>query len=450
MCQAVSDHWQIAVHPPHILGDSTILTEARRWVTRRGRPLPDGVSGRWCELQATGLVQGAPAAVSVAFCRGKIETGHAIHLRAGQSAPSELTRWIGFGHVPPDADGIVVATLGNLPAGFEPSVKFSPVSRERAMLRLFARHGIALLKTMALNREALRNETWKGLLAQLSASLSAPNGYSDWVRLFDTWQVDSMALQDSGRRSIKALVIHTSRTSKQALRATLASIAAQHRPIPCVAVSGGGDAIAAIASLDADYVAILQAGELLPRHASWLIERQLSASSWPRMACADEDRITRTGRREQHHFKPRPNHSLLLSGTLTTGLWLVRRDVLADPAIVDDRLAAEWAETLRLDLWLRLHAQLGAFDSVRIPYLLVQRRTDVEEAPKAALTAVIDRHFAHTSLPWISVPSWPLGSHPAARGAAPVSVHHHRIDTALGAREAMPAGHSVIDEISEF
>ena len=135
----------------------------------------------------------------------------------------------------------------------------------------------------------------------------------------------------------------------------------------------------------------------------------------PAMACADEDTLDPDGTRRDPHFKPRPNHALMLSGTLTRGLWLIRRDVLE--AAPGD-LAAGWAETLRLDLWLRLH-EAGNVDTPRLPHILAHRRTDAPAAPAAALAGIVASHLRRAGLPWRAEPVFPVRLHPAPDAPAP-------------------------------
>ncbi len=157
------------------------------------------------------------------------------------------------------------------------------------------------------------------------------------------------------------------------------------------------------------YVGLLQAGEILPAHATALARSCLVALGLPDLAYADEDALSLGDEREAPHFKPEPNHALMLSGTLSRGLWLARRDVL----MAQEELDAGWAETLRLDLWLRRYEAAGVSASDhalgrRIPFVLSHRRPDTELAPPEALAAVVNQHLARSALPMRVAPSWPL------------------------------------------
>ena len=68
------------------------------------------------------------------------------------------------------------------------------------------------------------------------------------------------------------------------------------------------------------YVAILQAGEVLPSHAVALLSEWAATGPASRALCGR--RPARRGVRRRPHFKPQPNRALMLSGTLTRGVWL--------------------------------------------------------------------------------------------------------------------------------
>ena len=66
-----------------------------------------------------------------------------------------------------------------------------------------------------------------------------------------------------------------------------------------------------------------QAGEVLPSHAVALLSEWAARLDRPAVLFADDDQLSRRGVRRRPHFKPQPNRALMLSGTLTRGVWLV-------------------------------------------------------------------------------------------------------------------------------
>jgi O-antigen biosynthesis protein len=86
-------------------------------------------------------------------------------------------------------------------------------------------------------------------------------------------------------------------------------------------------------------------------------------------------------------------------------VWLVRRTLLEHPTPGADA----WAETLRLDAWLRLHETgHAAAASHRVPHILTHRRPDAESAPEAAMAHVVRQHLARTGFPAHVEPGRPL------------------------------------------
>jgi hypothetical protein len=136
------------------------------------------------------------------------------------------------------------------------------------------------------------------------------------------------------------------------------------------ALAHGAPVAAALAGAIEPYVLVLQAGEVLPRHAAALLGEWMVRNGAPPALCADEDELAEDGARAAPLFKPQPNRALMLSGTLARGTWLFRRDWLAAHA----PQAAGWAEALRLDLWLRLHEAGRAEETRRLPFVPDCRR----------------------------------------------------------------------------
>ena len=297
---------------------------------------------------------------------------------------------------------------------------FRPFSRLRSALRLLRQAPPAALA--GLTRAAgwrprpLLRELRLLLAATFRAAYSEPRGYDSWVAMFDTWGPDD--LPAAGPGTIGYLVL-ARQAGTPALQATLDSIARQHGGAPhAVALAADGAGVAeAVAALGTGYVGVLQAGEVLPDHATLLAGAQLRRLGEPGIAIADEDDLDPDGRRQAPRFKPVPGHVTMLSGILSRGLWLVRRELLqGHAALSPDRVG--WAEALRLGLWLdRYRAGQGGGDA-RIPFILTHRRPDAEAAPAAVLAELVGQHLARGGPGIVPRPTWPIGF--ALRdGAAP-------------------------------
>ncbi len=229
--------------------------------------------------------------------------------------------------------------------------------------------------------------------------------YDTWTAMFDRWPLAGEAVGPS-----VSYLVFAREARSEALAATLASLRTlQNDPAHVVLAAAAGHATLrqTVQGLAGDYIGILQAGEVLPPHAAQLAAAQLEQLGHPEIAIVDEDDVSADGTRHSPRFKPTPNYPLMLSGMLSRGLWLVRRETLLTHAPA----RAEWAEELRLASWLaRRDAGLPRF-SARIPYILTHRRHDTETAPAATLAAVVGRHFEGAGTPLAPVASWPLTFH---------------------------------------
>ena len=321
----------------------------------------------------------------------------------------------------------------------------APLLGLRRLGRLSA--GAALLRQApsevlrGLPRKALRRPgSLPGLLRALLAAEARkphvlPHDYGTWVGLFDVWDG---VLWGAGGVSVGYLVlvgaggpegeaggqaggVSGAWSGSGALSATLSSLGAQRGgAVPWAvvgAVVGAGASLrAAAAGLGTDYVGLLAPGEVLAPHATVLAADQLARLGRPELATADWDALDAAGRRHAPVFNPRPNHALMLSGMLSQGLWLVRRDTAlghlpeappgAPPGTPPGTPSGApgppvTAEEARLALWLsrrRAGAEEGpARFGQRIPYILVHRRADTQAAPPAALAALVAEDLAAAS-----------------------------------------------------
>ena len=377
-------------------------------------PVPPELRGRWCAIEVSGFpVRERPflflefrradgARVGERFHLGPSNRGHR---GVGFAAAEASTVRLGAGGYRGGWDGVAlrVVPCGTLLAAFR---LLSRNWRELPALLGNARHEGGL-------KHHLREQ-----LGQFVATHNAPRmDYPQWVNLYDTWLPDDFPPARDGRPlpSLSAIVFQHDARSAAALDATLASLRGQHAKLPFRVAAGGAALGPLLAESASDYVVVLQAGEVLAKHASLLIQAELAARGLPEIAIADEDCLARDGSRCAPLFKPEPNHALMLSGTLSRGAWVVRRDLL-DDARLDARLDAHldtarldtaWAETLRTDLWLRRY-RAGSVRSVRMPFVLTHRRRDAEAAPPAALAEVTAAHLRQSGLPMEAGPGVPL------------------------------------------
>lgn len=308
----------------------------------------------------------------------------------------------------PDANSVRISSLALRPQGRLP-----------ASLRLLRNTPRAALAPLwdgpRLRPRALMRE-FRVLLAKHNDDLQTPpQDYATWITLFD-YGVPEDFHPRPGRPSLGLLVMAWDDASP-ALAATLRSLEEQQEAVPHVVVSPGtGLAPAqAAARLDGDYLGILQAGEVLPPHATLVAGDQLERLGRPEIAIADEDDIAADGHRHSPRFKPEPGQVAMLSGTLSRGLWLVRRDAVA----VHLPSQADCAETLRMGLWLsRYRADARPF-SARIPFILSHRRFDAETASPEALAAVAASHLGQAGPAIVPLATSPLTFEIRADAPAP-------------------------------
>ncbi|HTJ89312.1 MAG TPA: glycosyltransferase [Acidocella sp.] len=239
----------------------------------------------------------------------------------------------------------------------------------------------------------------KAMAAAATIGQPVPNSYALWTSLFDVWQADRLAqlwsvVGKADTLSIEAFVFSAAPDEAPPFAATLASLRTQAMPLTRISLGWSVPTT--------DYVAILQAGEVLPSHALLLLAAEAVRRGQPAILMADEDRIAIDGSRSDPMFKPELNLSLICSGTLSRGIWLIRRDLAAT---IDGN---QWAECVRIEAWFRART-LGLTDvPCRVPYVLTHRRADAEDAPAADLTRVVERCLAEASIPAVVEAGFPV------------------------------------------
>ena len=327
----------------------------------------------------------------------------------------------GLLYLPDSAESLRVELFGNVSMPKETVLQLQPISRAVAAALIAMRHPFRLFRALVGGRGGLPGRL-RAALSSLSAG-TASASYSSWIELFDTWcPVDHAGLLASPRRNswpaIGVCVLsgvpgtdqrtNCAGSTPGALKATeevdwlirslwylIASWA--NPPVQCHLPT-------LLQNWIPSDVALLQAGEVLPSHALALLADQIVTLGRPPAVYADEDEITLNGTRHDPLFKPEPNHALMLSGTLSRGVWLVRRDLLS-PCTGD---AVRWAETLRLELWLLLYERGEAGNTRRVPFVLTHRRPDAQAAPPADLASVVSRHLGRMGMHAHLEARWPL------------------------------------------
>ncbi|HJS84637.1 MAG TPA: glycosyltransferase [Acetobacteraceae bacterium] len=348
-------------------------------------PLPSELRARWCLLRLPSLGTEQARAVFTLDVGG--EAALTLAAAAGPGgAPCLLV------FIPLDINEIRVELLGVPEPPSRLPLTACPLSRPRAAAMLFGRAPGRVLRA-ALGGGAGWRRRVGAALAQGSGE-TLPESYGLWTTLFDHWSeadVDRLLVSPSRPSwpGILAVVACAEGAETAAARASLESLAAQAAPVRARALLRGAPLAAALEGAAEPYVLILQAGEVLPRHATALLGEWIVRNGAPPALYADEDVIGADGERAAPLFKPEPNRALTLSGTLTRGAWLFRSDWVAAHAPG----AAGWAEALRLDLWLRLHEAGRGGETQRVPFILAHRRPDAEQAPAAAIAAVVAAHF---------------------------------------------------------
>jgi O-antigen biosynthesis protein len=381
--------------------------------------LPPQLRGRWVVFALTlPPAQGSRIVALSLLSQMAILIGREMLLRRLSFGRAQC--WAGVFYVPDDAETIQLDLVDTVLATSEIAILLRPISRPTAALLIALRHPFKLLRASLGNLSGQHGRIREALSS--IAVGTAPTSYRDWIALFDNWQPhDHARLLESPRRaawpSIGVCVFAgatdtgrqstTSQRHADLLRATEKSLLNQSLPCPYRIAGQAGNTSkleSTLVHLDCEYVALLQAGEILPRQALALLADQAVSLGRPLVICADDDELTRNGVRCNPLFKPAPNHALMLSGTLSRGIWLVRRDVLLDHAGDDVR----WAEILRLDIWLRLYEHGMADSTRRVPHILTHRLVDAEAAPAGELAASVAGHLARMAIPAHVQPAWPL------------------------------------------
>ena len=321
-------------------------------------------------------------------------------------------------YVPGTAASLLVDVFGISASVQSIGLRMFPISRMAAAGLVALRQPARVLGALRGGGLGLKRRL-RTILALLAGTPSGRRSYSLWIELFDRWGRDPASGADArplptANPPLGVIVLQPG-ADRAGLDATLGSMTGQDRPVPPVVVTGTDDAAwarleQALSRIGTDYVAIVQAGEVLRPCALAVVASALAGPGPPDAIFADEDRANEACERREPLFKPEANHTLMLSGTLTRGLWVFRRaDLLAFLPQGHPAPGALWAETLRLDAWLRLYERPETVSTRRLPFVLTHRLDTAQPAPASQLAGVVRRHIGRTGYPGqIGTAAYPL------------------------------------------
>ena len=247
----------------------------------------------------------------------------------------------------------------------------------------------------------------KGIVAAAVEGQRVKPDYTLWTWFFDAWS-DARLRRIAGALPAKptvSVLVFCARGHEYPLAATLASVRAQTYTPTAVMVANPGETWGKFGVGVSEYVAILQAGEVLPRHALLLLVHEMSLQGADALL-ADEDNIGPDGARADPWFKPQPSLTLMCSGLLSRGVWLVRASVLQQA--LASVTVPDCAECIRLAVWFTLHAAGRAEQVRRVPRVLTHRRADAQGAPSDELAQVIDMFLGRLGVQATVAPEFPL------------------------------------------
>ncbi len=297
-------------------------------------------------------------------------------------------------YLPAETERLELELLGADVAWSETQLFLIPLSRSTAAAVLAARNPRMVMRGLVRGGPG-KLRRMRTLLAVLATAGPEPPSYNSWIRLFDRWPdplVKRAVRENADRWPNVLILVHAARGSgSDAAQATIASLEQQIGGAGIRLIQRKTDVTGLLEDARQEYVGLLQAGEILPPHSIAVMREWAARHGSPAALFGDEDRFGKDGSRCDPLFKPLPNRLLMLSGTLTRGLWLFRRELVQRHA---DWQLAPFAEALRLDLWLRLDEVGDAGATARVPFVLTHRRPDAETVPPENLGQVVRAHLA--------------------------------------------------------
>jgi O-antigen biosynthesis protein len=288
---------------------------------------------------------------------------------------------------------------------FELWLRFVRLARPLASIGVVLQNLPIFRAKLASGSGALPSRFREAVTVAARDGQSFPKAYADWLRLFGDLRAragEHVCTVSQDVATISALVCSGQDDFADNLHWTIESLATQSgRPHAVISRRGtqGRE------SDGASYVAILRAGEQLVPHALQIMSQEIEAHGFPDILYADEDQLNADCVRFAPVFKPQPNVLLMCSGTLSTGVWVVRRDLLPENLTP---LVEKAAETLRLQLWFRAFLADGARRTFRIPYVLTSRHIATEPVPAAELSVVVKGFLQEAGISASVSQSYPL------------------------------------------
>ncbi len=347
--------------------------------------LPAGVPGQWCELR---IEKVPPDASLILIVRSEM----AADLPDPWTGATVTYAGTAIFGVAEDATALTIDVFG-LQMAAEMRVLVRKISRAAATFKLLAQSPWRSL-AMFRHQEGAPHRRLRSLLIALAAGQPRWLAYTVWHRVFDRWQDEDrltlLASPDRPNWPGIGVFVDRAGAGAPAIRATEESLQRQWLTCPQITFENGS-----LSHTDAQYVAVVQAGEILPPHALCVFADQAAKAGFPAALYADDDEIDTRLERHNPHFKPDAGPLFLSSGLLTRGVWLFRRDVLSQGGDIPTGTAG----CLRLALALHVAGKGAASRSFHIPFVLSHRRTDlVQERAEDLLPVVKDfletRHFA--------------------------------------------------------
>ena len=359
--------------------------------------VPDPVRGRWCRIFLESASSGKEYAIKLRIRpQGRDFTllqQYAVCRLDGRSR-------VAIAFLPADGAEVHIDIFGFEPEHGSVRVRLLPVSRGVAAILLLMRSPSRLLKAVRGPPGGLARRI-RALLITLLQNRPKQLDYPIWVDLFDRWSDnDRDTLLSSPRRRTWptiGLLVDQGGAAESACNTTNASLQGQWLPASVTTVCLQ-DSMPYLGDLmmerPEEYIAILQAGEVLPPQAIAVFADQAARLGFPDALYADEDRIGADMRRTDPHFKPEAGPVLLASGLLTRGIWLFRRDRLETMRDV----VCMSADAMRLEIALRIASPPLPGVCRRIPFILSHRRFDAVEVPPRGLGDIVRQYLAAASL----------------------------------------------------
>jgi GT2 family glycosyltransferase len=303
--------------------------------------LPEAAAGRWCRFDL-GVAPGMPRVAARWWAK----------LELTDEARGQVVREVFLGklhrrglldvrttlvHVPQNARALMLHLFPDAPPNPDPASRTSPnvtppaaaapylLSRPTLSCKILSR-GAATASLLAQGWRSLPAAAAgapAGVLGRIRAVLGqgparagqAPS-YATWIALYEH-QPAPAACAAAASWDVQIVIVAGAPAATQA---SIAAAAAQHPREAVVIVRAGED----WPVISADWVIVLQAGEILaPGAVAWFAEAALAQPA-AQMLIADYDRLGMDGIRTDPLFKPTPDKLLLRSGLLTRGACALR------------------------------------------------------------------------------------------------------------------------------